>query len=88
MANLNETNGATTLECEVELEVERLGSLVRKLRAECESLRMALAKAETDRDLYLKALYERMRKELVSEFENVTLEDLQATSAGPVENIN
>ncbi len=85
MANLNETNGAATLECEVEIEAERLTALVRKLRTECERLRQALAKAESERDLYLKVVYEKMRKDLATEFENVTFEELQATSAGPVE---
>jgi hypothetical protein len=88
MTNLHETNGAQTLECEVEHEAERLIALVKELRAECERLRTSLADAEAHRDLYLKALYEKMRKDLISEFENVTLEELQATSAGPVELID
>jgi hypothetical protein len=76
-----ETVPNQSLEWEVVLEAERLTGLVRKLREECEGLRAALAKAEAERD----RSYEILRTTFP--FENVTIEELQASSAGPVETI-
>jgi len=62
-----------------EPEAERL---VKGLQEECERLRQALAKAEAERDLYLKAVYEHARSTL--HFEDVDIASLTKDSAGPV----
>ena len=85
MTRLDDAPTNRTLECEVEHEVERLATLVHRMRSECESLRRSLAKAEAERDLYLKAIYEHERDN--REFENVTIAELEEISAGPVEMI-
>jgi hypothetical protein len=66
-------------------ESERLATLVRELQDECERLRQALAKVETERDWYRKAISENARA--AREFEDVDIPTLEAISAGPVEMI-
>jgi hypothetical protein len=74
-----------SFEPDVEVELARLATLVRQQRDECERLRQALAKAEAQRDLYLKAVYEHLRGTF--HFEDVDIPGLEAISAGPVETI-
>ncbi|MBY0522550.1 MAG: hypothetical protein K2R98_04100 [Gemmataceae bacterium] len=64
-------------------DVERLAALVKALEVERDELRASLAKAETERDWYLKAVYEYARKEIG--FADADVEELRKTSAGPVE---
>lgn len=63
-------------------DVARLAALVRSLQGECAELRASLAKAESERDLYLKAVYEHARKSFA--FGDLDLDELRRTSAGPV----
>jgi hypothetical protein len=73
----HQSNGGT--------EYERLATLVRELQDECNRLRQALAKMETERDLYRKAMFENART--AREFQDVDIATLEAMSAGPVDRI-
>jgi hypothetical protein len=63
-------------------DAERLAT-VEQLQEECKKLRAALAQAEAERNLYLKALYANTRGTL--HFEDVDIPDLEAASGGPLE---
>lgn len=58
-------------------------SQIKLLQDECDRLRDALARTESERDLYRKALYEQMRGSF--QFQDVTIAELEKMSAGPVE---
>ena len=64
-------------------EVERLTRLVQDLQDQCASLRKDLAEVTEERNLYRQDIYERMRQNC--ELEMLSLEELKAISAGPVE---
>ena len=66
-------------------EIERLSALVQKLQAECEELKKALARSEADRILYLNAVYAHERAKIQLTEADVDFDELQRTSAGPVE---
>jgi hypothetical protein len=83
MANANESDQAQSHEFDGQSKVERLENAVRRLQDECAKLRESLAKAEAERNLYLKALYANARATL--EFKDVDIPDLEKISAGPVE---
>jgi transcription elongation GreA/GreB family factor len=78
----NTEAGSTPLP-EANGEAQRLAALVKELQQEVANLRQSLAKAEADRDLYLKAVYANARETL--HFENVNIAELEKSSAGPVQ---
>jgi molecular chaperone GrpE (heat shock protein) len=73
----NATNG--------DAELQRLEALVANLRAECDNLREALAKVESERESYRQLFLTEARER--REFANVDYDDLIRTSAGPVEKL-
>lgn len=83
MANVRELDRSQSRERELGKEVERLATLVSELQEENAKLRQALAKAEAERQLYLKAVYENARATL--HFEDVDISDVERMSAGPLE---
>jgi hypothetical protein len=65
--------------------VQRLEALVSNLQLQCDKLREALAKAESEREAYRHLFLEEARQR--REFEDADLAALLATSPGPVEKI-
>ena len=62
-----------------------LATAVQKLQEECQTLRQELARAEAERNLYLKALYAGARE--TCPVEDVDIPELERNSAGPVETL-
>jgi predicted nucleic acid-binding Zn-ribbon protein len=85
MATIHETGQTQTHQANGSAEIDRLTALVRELQDECTRLRQALAQSETERNRYLKSIYENART--AREFEDVDIPTLKAMSAGPVEMI-
>jgi len=85
MANTSERTPSQPHAVNRNAEVERLTTLVQQLQDECVQLRQALAEAETERQLFRQAYYDRLRSE--REFEDVDIASLTAMSAGPVERL-
>jgi hypothetical protein len=89
MPNPDENGRAKTQQPSSDVENAQLSVAIEELRTECDGLRKALARAEEERDLYLKAVYEYERERALAsrEFEDIDIDALKAMSAGPVETI-
>jgi seryl-tRNA synthetase len=81
----SKTSQASVSLPEKDREAAELATAVRELQQECQALRQSLARAEEERNLYLKALYAKARETIP--FEDVDIPELEKTSAGPVETL-
>jgi hypothetical protein len=83
MADIHDAGQVDTVQANGTSETERLSMLVKQLQAECESLRQGLARSESERKLYLKAIHDYERAQLKDM--DLDYDDLVKMSAGPVE---